>query len=757
MGIFDMRTILFGYVITTFVCLIVMFLLWLQNRERFSGMIFWVLNYALQSVSIFLIVLRGIIPDWISIVVSNSLVITGGILGLIGLEKFVGIKVNKPINYVLLVIFVILQIFLTLFYNDLTLRDLNLSITTLIIFLQCAWLLLFKVTADTRGLTFGVGIVFVAYSLVNISRIIEYFLGTHASNDYLNPDQFEKFVLFSYQILFILLTFSLALMFNKKLLMTIALEEEKFSKAFHSSPYAIVITRISDGEILEINQRFATLTGYEKAEALGKTTLGLRLWKDTEDRSKMISEAVKEGKVSEREFVFRKKTGELITTLFSAEIIHINNVKCILASVNDITERKRGEWELQESNRKINTLINNLRGVAYQCTFDKEWSMKYISDGIFELSGYRAEDFVNNRIRSYDSLIEPQDKQDVLNKIQKATAAGVPYTLEYRIETAFAEQKWVWERGRGVYENGKLMALEGFITDITERKLTEDEIRKLNDDLEKRVIKRTLALEVKTAELLSNRKELMILVDNLNNKTKQLTITASQLETVNKELEAFSYSVSHDLRAPLRALNGYTRILMDDYASVLDEEGRRLLKVILKNSKKMGNLISDLLSFSRFGRQEMANSEIDMFAMANRVFEELTSQSLKSRIKLRIEKIPPAIGDNSMVQQIWVNLISNAVKFTTPKAEAIIEIGHIPDNSQNTYYIKDNGVGFDMDYSNKLFGVFQRLHSEKEFEGTGVGLAIVKRIVLRMGGRVWAEGKINDGATFYFSLPNQIL
>jgi signal transduction histidine kinase len=381
--------------------------------------------------------------------------------------------------------------------------------------------------------------------------------------------------------------------------------------------------------------------------------------------------------------------------------------------------------------------------------------MNYISDGIFELSGYPPEDFVNNRVRSYESIIEPQDKREIWAEIQKAVAAGVPYTLEYRIQTAFNDQKWVWERGRGIYEGGKLIALEGFITDITERKLTEDEVRKLNDDLEKRVVQRTLALESKTDELLLNRKELISLVRSLNKKTRELTNTASQLETVNKELEAFSYSVSHDLRAPLRALNGYARILMEDHHASLDEEGRRLLGIIMKNSKKMGKLINDLLSFSRFGRQEMAHSEIDMFAMANRVFKEAASESLKNRIEFSIQEIPTATGDHDMIQQIWVNLISNAIKFSGTKTKAIIEIGHISGETQNIYYIRDNGVGFDADYSGKLFGVFQRLHSEQEFEGTGVGLAIVKRIIFRMGGRVWAEGKVNEGAVFYFSLPKK--
>ena len=190
-----MRTILFGFVITTFVCSIVMIFLWLQYRKRFDGMIFWVLNYALQSISIFLVILRGVIPYWISTLASNSLIVTGALLGLIGLEKFTGIKINRSINYGLVILFVILQFRFTFIINDLTLRNLNLSIATLIIFFQCSWLLLYSVPSEARKVTLGVGIVFVVYSVVSISRIAQYFLGMHFSNDYLHPDTFEKFVL----------------------------------------------------------------------------------------------------------------------------------------------------------------------------------------------------------------------------------------------------------------------------------------------------------------------------------------------------------------------------------------------------------------------------------------------------------------------------------------------------------------------------------------------------------------------------------
>ncbi len=227
------------------------------------------------------------------------------------------------------------------------------------------------------------------------------------------------------------------------------------------------------------------------------------------------------------------------------------------------------------------------------------------------------------------------------------------------------------------------------------------------------------------------------------------------LESANKELEAFSYSVSHDLRAPLRAISGFSQAVMEDYAPRLDDEGRRYLGLIQENAHRMGRLIDDLLAFSRLGRQQMIKSTIDMETMTKSVFEELAAQEpgRKIKIKFTAHASPPVYGDSSMIRQVLVNLLSNAIKFTRPRENAQIEFGYLPKLGDGAYYIKDNGVGFDMRYLNKLFGVFQRLHSVAEFEGTGVGLALVNRIIARHGGRVWAEGIVDQGATFYFTLP----
>ena len=225
-----------------------------------------------------------------------------------------------------------------------------------------------------------------------------------------------------------------------------------------------------------------------------------------------------------------------------------------------------------------------------------------------------------------------------------------------------------------------------------------------------------------------------------------------QLLAVNKELEAFTYSVSHDLRAPLRAINGYAKILQEDYLDRLDAEGISSLAAITKNSKRMGELIDDLLAFSRLGRKEITTSEINTLSLVNTVKEE-ELLGITGKVIFNNKELLPANGQQVLIKQVWVNLISNAIKYSQHRVETIIEIGSYKNGNMIIYYVKDNGVGFDMQYYDKLFGVFQRLHSQDEFEGTGIGLAIVQKIVNRHKGTVWATSKINEGSCFYFSLP----
>jgi len=284
------------------------------------------------------------------------------------------------------------------------------------------------------------------------------------------------------------------------------------------------------------------------------------------------------------------------------------------------------------------------------------------------------------------------------------------------------------------------------------RRDAEEALRKANEALELRVQERTAEL----ADALEAHRQAEQQIKKLNQELeKRVVERTAQLENANKELEAFSYSVSHDLRAPLRHIDGFAEMLRDDASAVLGERSRRYLETISSSAKRMGALIDDLLVFSRMGRAEMRQTRFAMDRLVKEVLKEMTVELQSRQIEWEIDPLPEVWGDRAMLKQVWVNLLSNAVKYTRPRERARIEIGCARTSQQELqFFVRDNGVGFDLQYANRLFGVFQRLHHPEEFDGTGIGLANVRRIVYRHGGRTWAEAKVNEGATFYFTLPD---
>jgi PAS domain S-box-containing protein len=394
-------------------------------------------------------------------------------------------------------------------------------------------------------------------------------------------------------------------------------------------------------------------------------------------------------------------------------------IERLLAVSRDITEVKRAETELKAANRFLDSLIDNLPVMIF---VKDARSLRYVRQNraTLNLLGLTNEDVVGKLDRDF----LPADQADfILSKDREVLAAGRLVDIpEQPVHTQLLGVRILHTMKMPILnERGEPEFLLGISEDITDRKLAEHAIRELN------------------AELLHK---------------------ASQLESTNKELESFSYSVSHDLRAPLRAIDGFALMIEEDHTDKLDAEGRRFLSVIRENSRRMGELIDDLLSFSRLGRQPLANHEVNVDSLVREVVAEaLDAEALGARDKaapaarIEVEALPPTRGDRGLLRQVWTNLIANALKYSSKAARPLIQVSGRHVGAETHYSVRDNGVGFNMQYAQKLFGVFQRLHRADEFGGTGVGLAIVHRVVTRHGGRVWAEGEVDRGAVFSFALP----
>jgi PAS domain S-box-containing protein len=372
----------------------------------------------------------------------------------------------------------------------------------------------------------------------------------------------------------------------------------------------------------------------------------------------------------------------------------------------DITDRKRLEDRLRD-------LIETTSDWIWEV--DQNGIYTYASQRVRDILGYEPEEVIG---KTPFDLMPPEEAKRVARIFKTFIYSQTPFSFVENINR-HKDGKMVVLETSGVPffdAKGTIRGYRGIDRDITERRKAEEEIMKLNQSLHQR---------------------------------------ASELESAYKDMESFSYAVSHDLKAPVRRIEGFSDMLLENYSEQLDEEGKNLLGRIGNNATKMKQLIDDLLAFSRFSIQEIRKSEIDMESLVRNVYEELEPAAGERDIRLEITTLPPANGDLSMIQSVLLNLLSNAIKFTMTREAALIRVGGRTDKDENTYYVSDNGIGFDMKFVDKLFTLFERIHTAKEFEGTGVGLVIVKKIIEKHGGKVWAEGKLNEGATFHFTLPRK--
>jgi len=504
--------------------------------------------------------------------------------------------------------------------------------------------------------------------------------------------------------------------------------ENVYQTLFENTGNAI-FTIEEDNTILLANGEFEKLTGYARKEVEGKkkwTELVAR--KDDLERMKEYHRLRLIDPLSAPhtyEFQLVDREGQIKDIVVT--VTPIPGSKQTLAALLDISDRKRMEAALKESERRLADIIDFLpdatlaidragKVIAWNQAIEEMTGVKagyILGKGEYEYAlpfyGMRRPILIDLALGSDEEIEKKYDfvsrKGNVLLAEVYATLKGVPRTL--------------WGKARPLYDiNGNVAGAIESIRDISELKQAQEDLQKAHDELEIKVRERTAALE-----------------------------------NANKELESFAYSVSHDLRAPLRAIDGFSRILFNKIAEKLDDEEKRRFEVIRDNARKMGRLIDDILAFSRLGRQALAFSVINMSKLVNQIWEELLVANPDRRISLQINTLPTAFGDTALIRQVLVNLLSNAVKFTRRQETPLIEISGEIEDAEIVYFVRDNGAGFDMNYAGKLFGVFQRLHSQEEYEGTGAGLAIVQRIISRHNGRVWAEGAVDQGATFYFTLP----
>ena len=480
--------------------------------------------------------------------------------------------------------------------------------------------------------------------------------------------------------------------------------EEKFHKAFQASAAGITITRLPDSRYVDVNDSFIKMSGYSREELIGHTSVELGLTTDVERREAAKQTVIKTGSIKNYELTFIHKSGKQFDILSSADMILLNGEKYIINILYDITDRKRNQAIIQKQKQDIQDFIDSMSTLC----------AKVATDGTILL----------------------------VNKIA-AQASGL--SLEELMQTNFLEGKW-WKYDEEVHKrvaDAFKKASEGTAINYDESIFVFGKALPINFSLTP-----IFDLRGKVEYIVAEARDITALKSIQENLQQQ----SAELEKANKELEAFSYSVSHDLRAPLRIIDGYVEIVRTDYQHKLDEEGQHMLHIIATNARKMGQLIDDLLDLSRLGRKELLVHQVDMKRLIDSVITEHFSSDTE-HVNIRIDKIETTECDSSLIRQVWINLISNAIKYSANRDKPEIKISSYKKDSHIVYCIQDNGVGFDMQYADKLFGVFQRLHKMSEYEGTGVGLALVQRIVSKHGGTVWAQAEKDKGATFYFSLP----
>jgi PAS domain S-box-containing protein len=481
--------------------------------------------------------------------------------------------------------------------------------------------------------------------------------------------------------------------------------------------HAIVAITDPQGRIAFVNDKFCAISKYSREELLGQDHRIINSGFHSTEFIRDLWTTITHGRVWHGEIKNRAKDGSYywVDTTIVPFLNDQGKPRQYVAIRADITERKRIEEQLRASLQEVNDLKTALDEHAIVAMTDPRGRITYVNDKFCAISKYSREELLGQDHRIINSGFH---STEFIRDLWTTITHGRVWHGEIKNRAKDGSYYWVDTTiVPFLNDQGKPRQYVAIRADITERKKAEGEVMQLNAELERRVVSRT-----------------------------------EELQIANKELEAFSYSVSHDLRAPLRSVDGFSQAVIEDFGPLLPDEGRRYLQTIRESAQRMGMLIDDLLSFSRLGRAPLNKQEVNSEKLVRRVLEDLRPQRADRDVDVRIGDLPVTFGDPALLKQVWINLLSNALKYTQKRITAVVEIGCDESQGGQIFFVRDNGTGFDMRYAAKLFGVFQRLHRQEDYEGTGVGLALVQRIIHRHGGRVWAQSSVDRGATFYFTL-----
>ncbi len=531
--------------------------------------------------------------------------------------------------------------------------------------------------------------------------------------------------------------------------------EEKFYKAFHNSPDSINLNRLSDGVFLAVNAGFERMTGYTAEEALGKSSLELNTWANPTDRVRLSKKLLEEGEFNDEEIFGKNKNEQIVPTLVSARLITVNGEQCVLAFNRDLSAQKQAEAEIRRQNQELRAVSLIITVIATQLELPQV--IHEALNGVIVLSGMEAGAVYLGG--DGPELVLTASSQLSAEELETLRARVIQPTEAIYQDLVTSQKPVIWnsEPG-GKLENTPFLSGKGW--QLLFPLIAKDNLigalylytSQAAETISASVLELTRQLCGTIALAIENARLYETVQKHASRLEERVAERTEQLSAINQELETFSYSVAHDLRAPLRGISGFVGILMNEYAGQLPVEARQMLEKVSASSRKMEELINALLDFSRLNRKPLTKTSVELNEVAQEMIASFAPETSKRKIEWVLGDLPPTTADPILIRQVFANLIGNAIKYTCAREKAKIEIGYMRIEGIGAYFIRDNGVGFEMSQAGKLFGLFQRLHTESEFEGTGVGLANVQRIILRHGGRIWAEAEPNRGATFYFTL-----